>query len=136
MPGRSRLWWFRYFFFSDIFEDFFGEFGGGGSSRRTSNRGNDLRYDVNISLEEAFKGLEKISNIQHIKNVLPALGVGQPKDLNLLNVIIVLEEVRSELIKDSLRFNKLVHSVVVMGKLLEIHVKVATVMGKHKVVKM
>ena len=25
----------------------------------TSNRGNDLRYDVNINLEEAYKGLRK-----------------------------------------------------------------------------
>ena len=49
--------------FSDIFEDFFGDFGGGGSTRRSSNRGNDLRYDVSISLEEAFKGLEK--NVQY-----------------------------------------------------------------------
>ena len=29
--------------FSDIFEDFFSDFGGGGSSRRSSNRGNDLK---------------------------------------------------------------------------------------------
>ncbi len=49
--------------FSDIFEDFFGDFGGGNASRRTSNRGNDLRYDVNISLENAYKGLEK--NVQY-----------------------------------------------------------------------
>ena len=48
--------------FSDIFEDFFGDFGGG-STRRTSNRGNDLRYDVTITLEEAYKGLEK--NVQY-----------------------------------------------------------------------
>ena len=47
--------------FSDIFEDFFGDFGGG--QRRSSNRGNDLRYDVTINLEEAFKGIEK--NIQY-----------------------------------------------------------------------
>ena len=49
--------------FSDIFEDFFGDFTGGssgGSSRRSSgNRGNDLRYDLTISLEDAYKGLEK-----------------------------------------------------------------------------
>ena len=45
--------------FSDIFEDFFSDFGGGGSTRRSSNRGNDLRYDVNIDLEEAYKGIEK-----------------------------------------------------------------------------
>jgi len=44
--------------FSDIFEDFFGEgFGGGGrKSRRSSNRGSDLRYDLSITLEEAYKG--------------------------------------------------------------------------------
>ena len=44
--------------FSDIFEDFFGEgFGGGGRrSRRSNNRGSDLRYDLSISLEEAYTG--------------------------------------------------------------------------------
>ena len=49
--------------FSDIFEDFFGDFSGGstrGSGRRSSgNRGNDLRYDLTISLEDSYKGLEK-----------------------------------------------------------------------------
>tara|TARA_Y100001970_G_scaffold28878_1_gene35584 strand:- start:957 stop:2081 length:1125 start_codon:yes stop_codon:yes gene_type:complete len=43
--------------FSDIFEDFFGDgFGGGRRSRRTNNRGSDLRYDLSITLEEAFTG--------------------------------------------------------------------------------
>ena len=44
--------------FSDIFEDFFGEgFGGGGRRARRSNyRGSDLRYDLTISLEEAYNG--------------------------------------------------------------------------------
>ena len=42
---------------SDIFEDFFGEgFGGGRRSRRSNNRGSDLRYDLSITLEEAFSG--------------------------------------------------------------------------------
>ena len=45
--------------FSDIFEDFFSDFGGGGQTRRSTNRGNDLRYDVSINLEDAYKGLEK-----------------------------------------------------------------------------
>ena len=41
-----------------VFEDFFGEgFGGGGRrSRRSNNRGSDLRYDLSISLEEAYAG--------------------------------------------------------------------------------
>jgi molecular chaperone DnaJ len=44
--------------FSDIFEDFFGDFGGGGRSRNRSsnNRGSDLRYDLSITLEEAYQG--------------------------------------------------------------------------------
>ena len=45
--------------FSDIFEDFFGDFGGGRRSSRgrsSNNRGSDLRYDLSISLEEAFTG--------------------------------------------------------------------------------
>ena len=50
--------------FSDIFEDFFGDFGGGGRSRNRSsnNRGSDLRYDLSITLEEAYSG--KKQNIQ------------------------------------------------------------------------
>ena len=46
--------------FSDIFEDFFSDFSGGrerGRSRKNSNyRGSDLRYDLSITLEEAFAG--------------------------------------------------------------------------------
>ena len=45
--------------FSDIFEDFFGDFSGGSRSRgrrNSSNRGSDLRYDLSITLEEAYEG--------------------------------------------------------------------------------
>ncbi|GKX33271.1 MAG: chaperone protein DnaJ [Rhizobiaceae bacterium MnEN-MB40S] len=45
--------------FSDIFEDIFGEMMGGGRQRRSSGgreRGGDLRYNMEISLEEAFTG--------------------------------------------------------------------------------
>ena len=45
--------------FSDIFEDFFGDFGGTGGRRGRKNsnlRGSDLRYDLSISLEEAYTG--------------------------------------------------------------------------------
>ncbi|MDC1096133.1 molecular chaperone DnaJ [Pelagibacteraceae bacterium] len=52
--------------FSDIFEDFFGDFSSSGSSRSSGNRGNDLRYDVNINLEEAYSGTEK--NIRYTTN--------------------------------------------------------------------
>jgi len=45
--------------FSDIFEDIFGEMMGGGRQRRSSGgreRGADLRYNMEISLEEAYSG--------------------------------------------------------------------------------
>ena len=45
--------------FSDIFEDIFGEMMGGGRARRSAGgreRGADLRYNMEISLEEAYKG--------------------------------------------------------------------------------
>ncbi|MBU6207050.1 MAG: molecular chaperone DnaJ, partial [Alphaproteobacteria bacterium] len=43
--------------FGDIFENIFGEFMGGGRQRqRGPQRGADLRYDMEISLEEAFHG--------------------------------------------------------------------------------
>ncbi len=64
--------------FSDIFEDFFGEFGGS-SPRRSSNRGNDLRYDVSISLEEAYKGLEKNVKYTTYKKCSSCSGTGAAK---------------------------------------------------------
>lgn len=50
--------------FSDVFEDLFGDFMGGQSGRgaggRTrATRGSDLRYNMRISLEEAFAGQQK-----------------------------------------------------------------------------
>ncbi|MGE7370238.1 molecular chaperone DnaJ [Neorhizobium sp. NPDC001467] len=45
--------------FSDIFEDIFGEMMGGGRARRSSGgreRGADLRYNMEIPLEEAYAG--------------------------------------------------------------------------------
>ena len=40
--------------FSDIFEDMFGM--GGDSRRRSATTGSDLRYDLSVSLEQAFSG--------------------------------------------------------------------------------
>ena len=44
--------------FGDIFEDFFG-FGGGRGRRPRARKGNSLRYDLELSLEEAFTGKEQ-----------------------------------------------------------------------------
>ncbi len=45
--------------FADVFDDLFGEFMGGGGGRQQrggNNRGADLRYNMDITLEEAFRG--------------------------------------------------------------------------------
>ncbi|MEL6583518.1 MAG: molecular chaperone DnaJ [Pseudomonadota bacterium] len=44
--------------FSDVFDDLFGDFMGGGRGRRgqRASRGADLRYNLGITLEEAFSG--------------------------------------------------------------------------------
>lgn len=47
--------------FSDVFDDLFGDFMGqrGGGSGRRAARGADLRYNLRISLEDAFSGMQK-----------------------------------------------------------------------------
>ena len=50
--------------FSDVFDDLFGDFmGGGRGGRKQQSRGSDLRYNLSISLEDAFAGLQKTINI-------------------------------------------------------------------------
>ena len=53
-------------FGSDIFEDFFEGFGGAGGRRRRRSssgyRGEDLRYDLSISLEDAYNGKKQEIN--------------------------------------------------------------------------
>jgi len=47
------------FGFGDLFRTFFGGGFGGGGFRQRSNRGQDLGYELEITLEEAAKGTEK-----------------------------------------------------------------------------
>ena len=44
--------------FSDIFEDFFGDMGGR-QSRQREQRGQDLKYEVDVDLREAYTGVKK-----------------------------------------------------------------------------
>ncbi len=42
--------------FADIFDEMFGEFTGQRRGQQSATRGNDLRYNLEITLEDAFKG--------------------------------------------------------------------------------
>ena len=68
--------------FSDIFEDVFGDLGefgfgtSGRSRRRTNFRGNDLRYDISIDLNDAYNGTEKEINYNTFKKCKTCTGSG------------------------------------------------------------
>ncbi len=51
--------------FSDVFDDLFGDFMGGqrGGGGQRASRGADLRYNLRISLEDAFAGLQKTISV-------------------------------------------------------------------------
>jgi molecular chaperone DnaJ len=55
--GGARPGGFDFSSFADVFDDLFGDFMGGAARRRgAATRGADLRYNLEISLEEAFSG--------------------------------------------------------------------------------
>ena len=48
--------------FSDVFDDLFGDFMGGqrgGGGRQRASRGSDLRYNLRVTLEDAYSGMQK-----------------------------------------------------------------------------
>tara|TARA_B100000686_G_scaffold172797_1_gene179970 strand:+ start:448 stop:1590 length:1143 start_codon:yes stop_codon:yes gene_type:complete len=66
-------------FGSDVFDDFFEGFGGGrGRGRRRSSdfRGEDLRYDLSISLEDAYNGKKQEINFSSSDKCVTCNGSG------------------------------------------------------------
>lgn len=64
--------------FGDIFEEFFGGgFSGGGQSRQQrSSRGSDMRYDIEITLNDAFHGIERDITFTGSASCTPCGGTG------------------------------------------------------------
>ena len=66
--------------FGDMFGDIFGDiFGGGGRGRQRVVRGEDLRYDLEITLEEAVKGITKDIQINTLVHCDSCGGSGAEK---------------------------------------------------------
>ncbi|MFT6213159.1 MAG: molecular chaperone DnaJ [Alphaproteobacteria bacterium] len=68
--------------FGDVFDDLFGEFLGGGGRRKRSSagtRGQDLRYNMTVSLEEAFAGKSESITIPSAVSCDPCKGTGSTK---------------------------------------------------------
>jgi len=63
--------------FGDIFDMFFGEMRAGGQQRRSGpQRGSDLRYDLDITLEEAFAGTTRELVFTHLAQCDSCNGAG------------------------------------------------------------
>ncbi len=62
--------------FADIFEEMFGDFMGGGGRGPGGGggpgRGSDLRYNMEVTLEEAFNGQKAIFVCRHLSSVTVA----------------------------------------------------------------
>ncbi len=62
--------------FADIFEEFFGGFGGMRSATRGPTRGDDLRYDLEITFQEAVFGAEKEIEVPRLEVCPVCQGTG------------------------------------------------------------
>src|SRR5215469_13274977 len=64
--------------FGDIFDMFFGDMRAGGQQQRRSGpqRGSDLRYDLGITLDEAFTGTTKEIQFSHLAQCETCKGSG------------------------------------------------------------
>jgi molecular chaperone DnaJ len=67
---------FSGFGMEDIFESIFGGFGARTSSRRSPRRGSDVRYDLNITFEEAISGAEKEIQVTRYEVCATCRGTG------------------------------------------------------------
>ena len=68
--------------FSDIFEEVFGDFMGGegpGGARSAAQQGSDLRHDLSITLEQAFKGHQSKVSVRSAQKCGDCSGSGAEK---------------------------------------------------------
>ena len=68
--------------FSDIFEDFFGDLGGR-SQQRQPQRGQDLKYEIDVDLREAYIGIKKDISFDTLVGCEPCNGSGSEKGSGL-----------------------------------------------------
>ncbi|MBI5133656.1 MAG: DnaJ domain-containing protein, partial [Thaumarchaeota archaeon] len=76
---------FASFDFEDIFDRFFGGgFSNYSGARRRSRRGSDLRYDMEITLEEAAFGADKTISIPRMEKCSSCKGTGAESDSDII----------------------------------------------------
>jgi len=65
--------------FGDVFSDFFGGGGGRGGGRGGAQRGSDLRYTLDLDLEDAVRGTTVTIRVPTLVNCKPCAGSGAKK---------------------------------------------------------
>ena len=65
--------------FGDVFSDFFGGGGGRGGQRGGAQRGSDLRYTLDLDLEDAVRGTTVTIRVPTLVNCKPCSGSGAKK---------------------------------------------------------
>lgn len=71
------------FDFDDLFESFFG--GGFGRKKRGPKKGQDVRYDLDLSFYEAVQGTEKNIKIDRVENCESCKGLGAASRNDIVN---------------------------------------------------
>ncbi len=73
--------------FGDVFEDLFGEFLGGRRTRAGGgkSRGSDMRYNISVSLEEAFNGKKMQIKVPGVTKCETCSGSGSENGLQAIN---------------------------------------------------
>src|SRR5262252_5982597 len=71
--------------FADIFEEMFGEFMGGRRGQQARQRGGDLRYNMEITLEEAFAGKQATIRVGALSQCDACDGSGAEKGSKPIN---------------------------------------------------
>lgn len=97
--------------FSDIFGDVFGDIFGGGRGRQRAARGADLRYNMELTLEEAVRGVTKEIRIPTLEecDVCHGSGANQVHSRRPVRPVMVLARCRCARV--SLPCSRPVHTV-------------------------
>lgn len=96
--------------FSDIFGDVFGDIFGGGRGRQRAARGADLRYNMELTLEEAVRGVTKEIRIPTLEECDVCHGSGANQVHSRRPVRPVMALVRCRCARVSLPCNRPVHT--------------------------
>ena len=102
--------------FGDIFGDVFGDIFGGGRRQQRAARGADLRYNIELTLEEAVRGVTKEIRIPTRKPVINVTAAGRKKVQSRRSVRPVTVWARCRCAGASLRCSRRVRPVTAAAK--------------------